>query len=346
MTTHRFILEPYKGIATRHTCPACQRKRCFSRYIDTEKRISFPDHVGRCDHEQKCGYHFTPRNYFDEKPEAKQMLLEKGSSSVLPKPGEIKTTPTSFIDEETVKRSLKCYETNRLYQFLTSKFGESSAMSLMKKYHVGSSKHWDGATVFWQIDRNNRVRTGKIMLYNPNTGKRVKEPHSHITWAHSLLHKSGFNMKQCFFGEHLLAADKIRPVALVESEKTALIASYYLPQYLWLASGGKNGCFNESSLSALAKRSVVLFPDLGATDYWQSKIGMIRNYGIEVQLFDYLETNAPESERNEGYDIADYLLQIQPDEAILQAMSRKNPHLKTLIETLGLELVNVQRDSS
>lgn len=346
MTTHRFILEPYKSIATRHTCPACHRKRCFSRYVDTEKQISFPDHVGRCDHEQKCGYHFTPRNYFDEKPETKQMLLEKGSSSVLPKPGEIKTTPTSFINEEIVKRSLKCYKTNKLYQFLASQFGESSAMSLMEKYRVGSSRYWDGATVFWQIDHNNQVRTGKIMLYNPETGKRIKEPHNHITWAHSLLHKSGFNLKQCFFGEHLLSTDKTRPVALVESEKTALIASYYLPQYLWLASGGKNGCFNESSLSALTKRCTVLFPDLGATSYWQSKIGMMRNHGIEVQLFDYLETNTPESERNEGYDIADYLLQIQPDEAILQAMSRKNPHLKTLIETLGLELVNVQRDSS
>ena len=344
MTTHRFILEPYKGIATRHTCPACQRKRCFSRYIDTEKRISFPDHLGRCDHEQKCGYHFTPRNYFEETPDAKQQLFEKGSLPV--RSHEIKTVPTSFIDEGIVKRSLKCYETNKLYQFLASQFGEASAMSLMKKYRVGSSRHWEGATVFWQIDRNNRVRTGKIMLYNSDTGKRIKEPYNHITWVHTLLHKSGFNMKQCFFGEHLLATDKTYPVALVESEKTALIASYYLPQYLWLASGGKNGCFNESSLSALAKRSVVLFPDLGATAYWQSKIEMMRNNGIEVQLFDYLEINAPESERKEGYDIADYLLQIQPDEAILQAMNRKNPHLKTLIETLGLELVNVQRDSS
>lgn len=344
MTTHRFILEPYKGIATRHTCPACQRKRCFSRYVDTEKRISFPDHVGRCDHEQKCGYHFTPRNYFEETPDAKQQLFEKGSLPV--RSHEIKTVPTSFIDEGIVKRSLKCYETNKLYQFLASQFGKASAMSLMKKYRVGSSRHWEGATVFWQIDRNKRVRTGKIMLYNSDTGKRIKEPYNHITWVHTLLHKSGFNMKQCFFGEHLLATDKTCPVALVESEKTALIASYYLPQYLWLASGGKNGCFNESSLSALAKRSVVLFPDLGATDYWQSKIGMIRNYGIEVQLFDYLENNAPESERKEGYDIADYLLQIQPDEAVLQAMNRKNPHLKTLIEMLGLELVNVQRNSS
>ena len=194
--------------------------------------------------------------------------------------------------------------------------------------------------MFWQIDHNNQVRTGKIMLYNPNTGKRVKEPHNHITWAHSRLHKPDFNLKQCFFGEYLLATDKIRPVALVESEKTALIASYYLPQYLWLASGGKNGCFNENSLSVLAGRSVVLFPDLGATEYWQGKIGVMKSIGIDVQLFDYLEANAPPEERKEGYDIADYLLKIKPDEAILQAMIRKNPNLKLLMEELGLELVN------
>lgn len=58
----------------------------------------------------------------------------------------------------------------------------------------------------------------------------------------------------------------------------------------------------------LAGRSVVLFPDLGATDYWQSKIGLMKSYGIKVQMFDYLEVNATENERKRGYDIADYLL--------------------------------------
>ena len=47
MSTHRFILEPYKGVSTRHTCPNCHRQRCFSKYIDTEKQIKFPDYVGR-----------------------------------------------------------------------------------------------------------------------------------------------------------------------------------------------------------------------------------------------------------------------------------------------------------
>lgn len=81
-----------------------------------------------------------------------------------------------------------------------------------------------------------------------------------------------FHLCQCFFGEHLINAAKTKPIALVESEKTALIASYYLPQFIWIASGGKNGCFNTKSLSVLKNRDVVLFPDLGATTVWQDKL--------------------------------------------------------------------------
>lgn len=247
--------------------------------------------------------------------------------------------PPSYIDMDIVSRSLKGYPKNKLFQFLSSQFGEAAVMKLMEKYRIGSSKHWDGATVFWQTDRKGRVRTGKIMLYNPETGKRVKQPFNHVTWVHSLLQKSDFHLRQCFFGEHLLASNTNSPVALVESEKTALIASYYLPQYLWIASGGKNGCFNEHCLSVLAGRYVVLFPDLGATEYWKSKIGLLKEYGIDVRLFDYLEAHASEDERNEGYDIADYLLKIKLDEAILQAMIKKNPCLGMLIDKLDLELV-------
>lgn len=73
MNNHRFILQPYKGVGSRHCCPSCHKKRCFSRYIDTEKQISFPDDVGRCDHEQSCGYHLTPKEYFERNPEAKPL---------------------------------------------------------------------------------------------------------------------------------------------------------------------------------------------------------------------------------------------------------------------------------
>lgn len=72
----------------------------------------------------------------------------------------IKANSISYIDTGIVYQSLKGYPKNRLFQFLTSQFGEAAAMKLMKRYRVGSSKHWDGATVFWQIDRDERVRTG------------------------------------------------------------------------------------------------------------------------------------------------------------------------------------------
>ena len=342
MSTHRFILEPYKGISTRHTCPNCHRQRCFSKYIDTKKRIQFPEYVGRCNHEQKCGYHFTPRDYFEQNPTEKEKFSDSTFRSYAPVK-EVQPIATSYIDIDIVNQSLRGYPANKLFQFLSAQFGETGTMKLMKKYKVGTSKYWEGATVFWQTDNQGKVRTGKIMLYNPETGKRVKEPYNHVTWVHSVLQKEDYYLRQCFFGEHLLSENKSRPVALVESEKTALIASYYLPQFLWIASGGKNGCFNANNLSVLAGRSVVLFPDLGATDYWQSKIRLMESCGIEVQMFDYLEANASETERKEGHDIADYLLKVKPDEAVLQQMIRRNPALKILIDALDLKLVSVQR---
>ena len=235
MSTHRFILEPYKGISTRHTCPNCHRQRCFSKYIDTEKQIQFPKYVGRCDHEQKCGYHFTPRDYFEQNPSEKDKLAENSFRNYAPIK-EIQPIATSYIDLDIVNQSLRGYPTNKLFQFLSAQFGETETLKLMKKYKVGTSKYWDGATVFWQTDNQNKVRTGKIMLYNSETGKRIKEPYNHVTWVHSVLHKGDYNLKQCFFGEHLLSEDKSRPVALVESEKTALVASYYLPFDLKLIS--------------------------------------------------------------------------------------------------------------
>lgn len=193
MSNYRFKLEPYKGVRSRHHCPACERPRCFARYIDTEGKIEFPDHVGRCDHEQGCAYHFRPRDYFVECPEAKAGLRsgdEVHRSIKAPPP----LPSPSFIDREIMQHTLRDYQQNKLYLFLARQLGEDEALQLMQRYHVGSSKHWAGATVFWQIDTEGHVRTGKVMLYSAETGKRVKEPFNHITWVHSLLKLPKYNL--------------------------------------------------------------------------------------------------------------------------------------------------------
>ena len=338
---YRFILEPYKGVSSRHICPNCHRKSCFARYIDTDEQIRFPDYVGRCNHEQKCGYNYTPKMYFAENPDARERLSDDYRTVV--KPIKVEPPPPSFIEPKMMQLSMQHFEKNHLYHFLKTVLGRSAASELMQRYKVGSSKHWTGATVFWQVDISRRIRTGKVMLYNPENGRRMKEPHNHITWVHSLLKKEKFHLRQCLFGEHLLSADSHQTVALVESEKSALIASHFLPQYLWIATGGKNGAFNREAMSVLKNRQVLLFPDLGATDYWRGKMEMMQRLGIEVSLFDFMENNATNEEREAGYDIADYLLKVETKESVLSRMIVRNPHLETLISTLDLEVVSVEK---
>lgn len=96
------------------------------------------------------------------------------------------------------------------------------------------------------------------------------------------------------------------------------------------------------NLSVLRGRNVVLFPDVGATENWASKIQTLEHMGITVKLFDYLERNATKKQSAKGFDIADFLLEMKQPQAILQGMISRNPSLKTLIYSLGLELIKVK----
>ena len=69
MTQYRYQLEKYRGRSTRHVCPQCGRKNVFTRYVDTENNnIYISDNVGKCNRLDKCGYHYTPHQYFTDNP--------------------------------------------------------------------------------------------------------------------------------------------------------------------------------------------------------------------------------------------------------------------------------------
>jgi hypothetical protein len=97
-----------------------------------------------------------------------------------------------------------------LLKFLIDLFGAEIVSELVNSYFIATSKLWKGATVFWQIDAEGKIRTGKIMLYNPTTGKRVKEPFNHISWVHKALKEPEYELKQCLFGEHLINQNYIK----------------------------------------------------------------------------------------------------------------------------------------
>lgn len=243
------------------------------------------------------------------------------------------------MDSAVMQRSLSHYDINPLCTFLSIMIGRSNAERLFKLYQVGTSKKWNGSAVFWQVDSNGQVHAGKIMGYDAKTGHRLKVPHPHICWVHTELRLPDFNLCQCFFGEHLLVRYPDKTVFIVESEKTALIAAHFMPDGLWLATGGKNGCFNEKAVRVLAHRDVVLMPDLGATEQWKLKTSMLANICRFVSVSTVLEDMATDEQRSQGLDIADFLLMEDTPQMILQRMIDRNPVLQTLIDELGLELV-------
>jgi len=303
MNNSIFTLEPYKGPSTRHRCPACNSKdRSFSLYIYTATGEPVHPSVGRCNHESKCKHNYTPSQYF----------RDNDISFDTKKPDPVRQVPpkqeTSFIDTDLFKLSLAGYKMNNLVTFLKTLFGDEITSQLIAKYFIGSSKHWQGSTVFWQIDTKGKIRTGKIMLYDAISGKRVKEPFNHIHWVHKLINQPDFGLKQCLFGEHLLV-DKTKHVAIVESEKTAIISSAYLPQFIWLAVGSLTNLSFEKCL-ILAGRKVVLFPDLNGFEKWSIKAKDFNNrmIGTRFSVSDLLERSATEHERANGWDIADYLI--------------------------------------
>lgn len=310
---HRFILEPYKGAKTRHICPICGKKETFSRYIDIETREYIHTSVGKCNREVNCGHHLTPKQYFKfsapiATTTAPTWYKSRPLQARTPEPKKT----AFFIDENIFLNSIKGFETNNFVHYLNSLFGKDVSDELIKKYFIGTSKNWEGACVFWQIDTQGNVRTGKIMLYNPTTGKRVKEPFNHISWVHSALKIKDFELSQCLFGEHLLN-DKTKDVAIVESEKTAIVASVFFPEFIWLATGGMS--FNSDKCKVLEGRDVFLFPDLSkpkiegkptAFQIWTEKtkeLSHLANFFVS----DLFEKTAKEWQREKGWDICDFL---------------------------------------
>ena len=180
------------------------------------------------------------------------------------------------------------------------------------------------------------------MDYNPQTGKRIK---SRITWVHCELEKqgqlTGFNLRQCLFGEHQLMEGTVRSIGIVESEKTAILATAYLPELTWMASGSLNGLSGER-LSPIKNHNIILYPDIKGFDKWREKATELKKVGFRVTVSDLLEKAdfvTPE-ERNAGFDLADYLPRLPLPLTAIEIMETKNPMLTELINKLDLIELN------
>ena len=290
MSEYRYQLEKYRGRGTRYTCPKCRRKHTFTRYIDTyNNNIYINDNVGKCNRLDKCGYHYTPHQYFEDNPMKSDVCLFKTIGFLNKQTSKDTSSHFDTIPEWIVEGSLQ--RGNAHVEWLRGVFNPIDVERVVGDYQIGGTR--EGHAVFWQRDSEGRVRTGKIMAYDPTTGKRLKGGGS-VDWVHSTMLRQGlveeFSLRQCLYGEHLLSRYPDLAVGVVESYKTVHIASIILPQLVWCATDSLSGLTAER-LSSLRGRRVVLFPDEGrGYEEWSSKISKIaHDVGFDYRISSFVE---------------------------------------------------------
>lgn len=303
MRQFRYTLEKYNGGKSRFHCPNCNRKE-FVKYIDNETKTYLDDCVGKCNRIEKCGYHYTPKQFFEDRGIKRQMFSNKIFTEL--------DKEIYFFDETLLLQSLHSEsKRSNLFRFLTQYFDEKNVQNTFEKYMIGHSDYWEDSVVFWQIDMDNKIRSGKIMHYNSMTGKRDKKK---FNWFK--IDDDTREMKQCFFGVHLLKYFPNFKIGIVESEKTALICDLYFDEkIIWLASGGLKG-LNEDKFRDLSGRVVILFPDLSCLDskedafeVWKKKAFFFgEKLRIDIRMNDYLERFSSDLERENQDDLGDFIL--------------------------------------
>lgn len=307
-------------------CPACGKKR-FVKYVDNETNEYLEEGSGRCDRESSCKYQKSPN---------KNSVI---SEFVTP----ITIRKVSTIQSDFLKLCGRNFDKNNLVQFLKIYFTEEEIQSVILKYKLGTATHWKGATVFWQITPQNNIMTGKVMLFDVETAKRIKEPRNLIQWVHILLKLEDYVLQQCLFGLHLINESPKKGIAIVEAEKTAVIMSLFLPDYIWMATGGK-GNFNKKMLLPIKDYKILVYPDKSEFDHWNKIALKLQKEGFKVNCSRFVE----DKNVADGTDLADVYLdsrtnnstrvqkQLTKTEIEINRLAKINPAIINLIRTFDL----------
>lgn len=281
-------------------CVSCHQLT-FKPYVVYSTGEIIHETVGRCDREDKCNYHRTPKQYFDINP---------GASPIVPRTTEFKPTPAKplfkmSIDED-VNPTLQNYGKNSFVKGCINKIGEQATIEQLIRFEcVGTSLKHPEAVMFWQISHTGTPYTSKIMRYDVETLKRDK---SFFAWSHTgRYNEATHERKSCLFGSHLSTLYPDKSICITEAEKTAFICSHFMPQFNWMAAGNINGLTAEK-LEPLKGKEIILFPDLGkGYEVWEQKANEFKHIA-KIKVSQYLKSIATPEDVANGSDLADVLL--------------------------------------
>ena len=324
-------------------CPNCGKKE-FVPFIDLLTGEAVDDtRCGVCERKINCGYSMSPSEWAEKYAPPREWLpkeqwialqrqrekeTEQIRHQLAQREAERKANsfdPYAKIQPPKVQAYLDrmaalCKQMhspdNTLMDYLYA-IGPSKEEvdAAFKRYRIGSTK--DRYVIYWQIDRCEMVRTGKIMDYD-NDGHRKKEKGAN--WVHCQ-DGTGLATKdqlapQCLFGEHLIGelianppTDGKKPrVGVLESEKSAIILSILCPDIIWLATGGMDN-FNAEMLEVIKPFDVFVYPDADALDIWSKKVEQFNRDGYHLYIPDWYREKCTPEAREKKMDIVDMMLE-------------------------------------
>lgn len=272
--TFKFEKSPKK----KGVCPECGQQNKF-RYYEDAAGNRLPESFGKCERTNSCGYHAIPTNEYNTLI-TKDLVSQSAEIQVFIKP------PSFWI------KKFSNWATD-----LSSNFHQyCRTLGITDEHLVTHGVATDDKskkTVFLFRNYEGHIVNAKWFLY-ADSGKRIATVDSH-----SLKQPSGKSKYElCLFGEDLLDKAKDKTVVLVESEKSKVIASFFYPEYDWVACGSNNGLTSEK-VAKLFGRKVIWLCDADKAGRTNSSIKKLKEFEVKYEVVDLYP------DREDGFDIAD-----------------------------------------
>ena len=164
------------------------------------------------------------------------------------------------------------------------------------RYYLGKAK--TGTPIYWMIDDLLRPQDARIG----------------DNWISNLLKRrepliANWHVEHCLFGLHLLA--HTLPIAIVESEASAMVLSALFPESIWMAYATTSH-LTPDLFAPLEGRSVRIYPctDPTLSNYlfFQELVSLtLQRYDLDLTIDTTLEDHATADQKERCIDLLDFL---------------------------------------
>ena len=287
---------------TRVYCEHCQRKEA-TPYYDTKTNIPINEtHYYKCNHSVSCGYDLKPTRGFSSRHNNKSI------NQTNYRPIRTLKKQIQFIKSDDIQKI--CNLDHTFLRWMIDRFGEERmAVITARMLMCGLFLYDENWTVFLQYDLKGNCRTGKCIQFDFSGNQPRKNQVNFLHTVKSIVSSPPEYIEQTYFGLNQLNQNlNNHPIAVVESEKTAVIMSVYRPSLIWIATGGKSNLC-PIKLKPFKSRKIILIPDLDAVNDWTKKSKEFNRLGFSTSVYSSWVEFANSSVHSQTMDILDVALQ-------------------------------------